>query len=161
VPDAGVAAEPPSIPPAEICTPSAADAPGESIVDPLRLIRWLLAEGEISDATLDANWDGDTLLSEKQRALIDPDFCSARPGRPCPADDVASLNALRERLAALVREEGGSSFTFQRLSRPAPEEPLGSLAPSFEVSGQAFQVGEILDGSGLRSPKLRMQLIGA
>jgi hypothetical protein len=148
-PDAGLAAESSSsIPPAEICARSAAGAPGESIIDPLRLIRWLLAEGEISDATLDANWDGDTLLSEKQRALIDPDFCSARPGRPCPADDVAALNRLRERLAALVREEGGSGFKFQRLSRPAPEERLGSLDPSLEVAGQAFQVGEILDGSG-------------
>jgi hypothetical protein len=141
-----VAAEPsPPIPPAEICTLSTSGAPGESVVDPLRLIRWLLAEGEISDATLDANWDGDTLLSEKQRALIDPDFCSARPGGPCPADDVLSLDALRERLAALVRDEGGSSFTFQRLSRPAPEERLGPLDPSFEVAGQAFQVGEVLD----------------
>jgi hypothetical protein len=117
------------------------------VVDPLRLIGWLLADGEISDATLDANWDGDTLLSEKQRALIDPAFCSARSGRPCPADDVASLDALRERLAALVREEGGSSFTFQRLGRPAAEERLGHLDPSFEAAGQAFQVGEVIDGT--------------
>jgi hypothetical protein len=118
------------------------------LVDPLRLIRWLLTEGEIGDATLDANWDGDTLLSEKQRALIDPAFCSARAGRLCPADDVASLDALRERLAALVRDEGGTSFTLQRLSRPAPEERLGPLDPAFEVAGQAFQVGEVLDTSG-------------
>jgi hypothetical protein len=149
VPEGGVAAQSsPSIPPAEICARPAAGAPGESIVDPLQLIRWLLAKGEISDATLDANWDGDTLLSEKQRALIDPDFCSARPGRPCPADDVLALEALRERLAALVREEGASSFRLQRLRRPAPGERLGVLDPSFEVAGQAFQVGEVLDSSG-------------
>jgi hypothetical protein len=144
----GAAQSSPSIPPAEICARPAAGAPGESIVDPLRLIRWLLAEGEISDATLDANWDGDTLLSEKQRALIDPDFCSARPGKPCPPDDVLALEALRERLAALVREGGASSFEFQRLRQPAPEERLGVLDPSFEVAGQAFQVGEVLDSSG-------------
>ena len=135
----------PLFPADEICRPSA-DQEIRSL-DPLRLIRWLIAVGDIGDGALDADGDGDTLLSEKQLALVQPGYCIEAIGRTCTQEDAATLQRIQERLADFVERAGGPDYVFERLRRPTIDERVESafLNPFFEVTGRRFQVAEILD----------------
>ncbi|MEM7042875.1 MAG: hypothetical protein AAF543_08700 [Pseudomonadota bacterium] len=116
-------------------------------LDPLRLIRWLIAVGDIGDAALDADGDGDTLLSEKQLALVKPDYCTADIGRACTAEEAETLERVQNRLADFVDRAGGPEFVFERLRRPTLDERIETdfLNPFLEVTGRRFQVAEVLD----------------
>src|SRR5919106_490417 len=140
-PGAGYAADS-SFPQAQICTRTDA----QTTVDPLRLIQWLLGTIPVSDAALDTDRDGNTLLSEKQLALAHRDYCAAG-ATGCTARDVAALRELHDDLAHFVATEGGENYRFERLRRPSAEERRSApfLDPALETEGQEFQIGEILD----------------
>jgi hypothetical protein len=139
--DAAAAPEP-IFPPSEICT----GTDTESTVDPLRLIQWLIATGPITDAALDTNRDGSTLLAEKQLALTAPRYCDDIAAG-CTAADDGALQGARDDLAAFVVAEGGEDYRFDRLRRPTAEERRSArfLDRALETEGQEFQIGEILD----------------
>jgi hypothetical protein len=130
-------------PEAQICSQAGAD---QATVDPLRLIQWLLGRANVSDAALDTNRDGDTLLSEKRLALVDPDYCAA-VAAGCSAGDVSALRGLHDDLGEFVATEGGEDYRFERLRHPSAEEQRSApfLDPAFETDGQEFQIGEVLD----------------
>jgi len=138
----------PLFPADQICTP-AADIELRRL-DPLRLVRWLVAVSDISDAALDADGDGDTLLSEKQLALVQPGYCTQDIGRACNAEDEETLQRIQDRLADFVDRAGGPEFVFERVRRPTIDERVeqASLNPFFEMTGRRFQVGEVLDDRG-------------
>jgi hypothetical protein len=142
----GQAAEP-VFPPDAICVDG--NAPRERAVEPLQLTRWLIAAAKVSDAALDANGDGDTLLAEKQLALVQPDYCAA-PERRCSAEDRAALESLNQRLAQFAKQAGGPGYAMARRRRPTPPERIAqaALTERLEVPGQSFQAGEILDPAG-------------
>ena len=142
------AAEQPLFPADQICSPTV--DPGLKTVDPLRLIRWLIAVSEVSDAALDANGDGDTLLEEKQLALVQPDYCTRDVGRACTPEDAETLARVQARLADFVERLGGQDYVFERIRRPSVEEwsEAEFLNPFLEVPGRRFQVAELLDVSG-------------
>ncbi len=149
-PSTAIAASPrtfdePLFPAKQICIQGASTDP--STLDPLRLIRWLIAVSDIGDAALDANGDGDTLLSEKQLALIQPDYCTEDIGRACTAEEAETLARIQNRLSDFVDRAGGADYVFERIRRPTIEERLEStfLNPFFEVTGRRFQVAEVLD----------------
>ncbi len=129
----------------QICGKS--DEPDLKTVDPLRLIRWLVAISDVSDAAFDADRDGDTLLREKQLALVQPNYCKADSRRSCTSEDAATLERVQNRLADFVRRAGGPDFVFERLRRPSVEDRAAApfLNPFFEVPGRQFQVAEVLD----------------
>jgi hypothetical protein len=133
------------LPPDKICRLAAGSE--LSIVDPFRLIRWLIAVGDLSDAALDANGDGDTLLAEKQLSLVQPGYCTREIGRACTADEAATLDRLQQRLVDFVDRAGGPDYVFERLARPSIQERVEApfLNPFFEVPGRQFQVAEVLD----------------
>lgn len=135
----------PLFPSDEICSP-AAEAEIRNL-DPLRLVRWLIAISDIGDAALDADGDGDTLLSEKQLALVQPGYCTKDIGRACTVEDVETLERIQERLADFVDRAGGPDYVFERVRRPTLEEQVEHpfLNPFFEVTGRRFQVAEVLD----------------
>jgi len=135
----------PLFPADEICGPTA-DSEVRSL-DPLRLVRWLIAISDVGDAALDADGDGDTLLSEKQLALVQPDYCIQDIGRACTAEDVETLGRIQDRLADFVDRAGGPDFVFERIRRPSIEErsEQAFLGSSFEVTDRRFQVAEVLD----------------
>ena len=135
----------PLFPTEEICRPGAESE--ISRLDPLRLIRWLIAVGDLGDAALDADGDGDTLLSEKQLALVQPGYCTEDIGRTCTADDAKTLERIQRRLGDFVARAGGPDYVFERLRRPTIDERIGAdfLNPFFEVTGRRFQVAEVLD----------------
>ncbi|MGI9506705.1 MAG: hypothetical protein ACR2RE_27000, partial [Geminicoccaceae bacterium] len=135
----------PLFPADEICSP-AAEAEIRNL-DPLRLVRWLIAISDIGDAALDANGDGDTLLSEKQLALVQPGYCTQGIGRACTAEDAETLERIQERLADFVDRDGGPDYVFERVRRPTLEEQIEHpfLNPFFEATGRRFQVAEVLD----------------
>lgn len=116
-------------------------------LDPLRLIRWLIAISDIGDAALDSDGDGDTLLSEKQLALVQPGYCTQGVGRSCTAEDAATLERIQRRLSDFVERAGGPDFVFERVRRPTVEEWTENafLNPFYEVTGRRFQVAEVLD----------------
>lgn len=138
----------PLFPSDQICLPSSDLEP--RTVDPFRLIRWLIAVSGLSDAALDADRNGDTLLLEKQLALVQPDYCTADPRRSCNEDDALTLERIQLRLGAFVAQAGGPDFVFERLRRPTIEERVDApfLNPFYEVPGRQFQVAEILDITG-------------
>ena len=135
----------PLFPADQICVQETSTAP--STLDPLRLIRWLIAVSDVGDAALDANGDGDTLLSEKQLALIQPDYCTEAIGRACTAEEAETLGRMQTRLSDFVDRAGGTDYVFERIRRPTIEERLDSpfLNPFYETTGRRFQVAEILD----------------
>ncbi len=135
----------PLFPADEICSP-AAEAEIRNL-DPLRLVRWLIAISDIGDAALDADGDGDTLLSEKQLALVQPGYCTQGIGRACTAEDAETLERIQERLADFVDRAGGPDYVFERVRRPTLEERIEHpfLNPFFETTGRRFQVAEVLD----------------
>ena len=135
----------PLFPAEEICIPGA-DEEIRSL-DPLRLIRWLIAVSDIGDAALDADGDGDTLLTEKQLALVQPGYCTQSIGRACTATDAETLERIQNRLADFVDRAGGPDYVFERVRRPTIEERVERefLNPFFEVTGRRFQVSEVLD----------------
>lgn len=138
-------ADEPLFPADQICSPGASsDIPS---VDPLRLIRWLIAVSDISDAALDADGNGDTLLSEKQLALVQPDYCTEDIGRACTADDAETLERIQDRLSDFVDRAGGADYVFERIRRPTLEERVENdfLNPFLEITGRRFQVAEVLD----------------
>ncbi len=141
-------AQEPLLPPDEICATTAMTA--ERQVDPLLLVRYLVAAGRIGDAALDANGDGDTLFAEKQLALVEPNFCQAAPGRRCTETEQSALEGLRLRLVEFAKAAGGPRYVMQRLRTPTAQERQAAefLARRFEQSGQAFQAGELLDRTG-------------
>ncbi len=147
-PAAGASLSPndePLFPADEICSPGA-DTEIRSL-DPLRLIRWLIAVSDIGDAALDADGDGDTLLSEKQLALVQPGYCTQSIGRACTAVDAETLERIQDRLADFVDRAGGADYVFERVRRPTIEERVEHefLNPFFEATGRRFQVPEVLD----------------
>ena len=129
----------------QICTPG--DDVDNRTVDPLRLIRWLIAISDVTDAALDADRNGDTLLAEKQLALVQPGFCIADPRRSCTKEDAEILQRIRARLGDFVDRAGGPGFVFERLRRPTVPERVAApfLNPFYEVPGRRFQVAEVLD----------------
>lgn len=135
----------PLFPTEEICS-AGAESEIRSL-DPLRLVRWLIAISKIGDAALDANGDGDTLLSEKQLALVQPGYCTRDIGRACTAEDAETLERIQDRLVDFVDRAGGPDYVFERLRRPTIEERVdaGFLNPFYEVTGRRFQVAEVLD----------------
>lgn len=137
--------EEPLFPTSKICTPGA-DEDIQSL-DPLRLIRWLIAISDIGDAALDADGDGDTLLLEKQLALVQPDYCTQDVGRACTADEAETLQRIQDRLGDFVDRAGGPDYVFERIRRPTIEERVERdfLNPFFEVTGRRFQIAEVLD----------------
>jgi hypothetical protein len=137
-------------PPQEICTDQAAGGAVRRQVDPLRLARYLLTVGEISDAALDANNNGDTLLAEKLLAFTEPDYCTRGVGRRCTEEDAAALMRINERLGSFAKRAGGPGYAMQRIRWPNPPDRRGRpyLAKRLEIEGQAFQAGEILDPEG-------------
>ena len=137
--------EEPLFPTDKICTPGADE--NLQNLDPLRLIRWLIAISDIGDAALDTDGDGDTLLSEKQLALVQPGYCTQDVGRACTAEEAETLQRIQDRLGDFVDRAGGPSYVFERLRRPTIEERVESdfLNPFFEVTGRRFQVAEVLD----------------
>ena len=139
------AADEPLFPTDQICV-AGADS-DLATLDPLRLIRWLIAISDIGDAALDANGDGDTLLAEKQLALTQPNYCTQDIGRACTADDEATLSRIQARLSDFVDRAGGPEFVFERLRRPTLDERVkhGFLNPFYEITGRRFQVAEVLD----------------
>ncbi len=142
------ALEQPLFPADQICSPTV--DPTLKTVDPLRLIRWLIAVSEVSDAALDADGDGDTLLEEKQLALVQPDYCTRDVGRACTPEDAETLARVQERLADFVERLGGTDYVFERIRRPSVEEwsEAAFLNPFLEVPGRRVQVAELLDVSG-------------
>lgn len=141
---AGIGDEP-LFPPEKICRPSAVeDLP---TLDPFRLIRWLIAVSDIGDSALDSDGNGDTLLAEKQLALVQPGYCTKDVRRACTVEDAETLTLIQARLADFVERAGGPSFVFERVRRPTLEERVNEsfLNPFFEVSGRRFQVAEVLD----------------
>ena len=138
----------PLFPAEQICTP-AADLDLRRL-DPLRLIRWLVAVSDISDAALDADGDGDTLLSEKQLAFVQPGYCTQGIGRACTEEDEQTLTRIQGRLADFVDRAGGPDYVFERVRRPTLDERLeqADLNPFFEMPGRRFQVAEVLDIRG-------------
>ncbi len=132
----------------QICTPGTEQEP--RTVDPFRLVRWLIAVSGLSDAALDADRNGDTLLAEKQLALVQPDFCKADPRRSCNKNDASTLERIQQRLGDFVDRAGGPAYVFERLRRPTIEERVSSafLNPFYEVPGRQFQVAEVLDITG-------------
>ncbi len=139
------ASDAPLFPADEICSPGADEEIGN--LDPLRLIRWLIAVSDIGDAALDADGDGDTLLTEKQLALVQPGYCTQGLGRACTATDAETLERIQDRLADFVDRAGGPDYVFERVRRPTIEERVEQefLNPFFEVTGRRFQVSEVLD----------------
>lgn len=139
------ASDEPLFPSDKICSPGA-EAEIRSL-DPLRLIRWLIAVSDIGDAALDADGDGDTLLAEKQLALVQPGYCTQDIGRACTAEDAERLGRIQTRLADFVDRAGGPDYVFERVRRPTIEERIARdfLNPFFEVTGRRFQVAEVLD----------------
>jgi len=135
----------PLFPTDEICIAGAADS--LPTLDPLRLIRWLIAVSDIGDAALDADGDGDTLLSEKQLALVQPGYCTEGIGRACTAEDETTLLRVQDRLSDFADRAGGPAYVFERFRRPTIEERVAAdfLNPFFEMTGRRFQVAEILD----------------
>ena len=135
----------PLFPAEQICVQETTTDP--STLDPLRLIRWLIAVSDIGDAALDANGDGDTLLAEKQLALIQRDYCTEDVGRACTAEEAETLARIQNRLSDFVDRAGGADYVFERIRRPTIEERLEStfLNPFFETTGRRFQVAEVLD----------------
>ncbi len=135
----------PLFPADKICTTGAAS--DLKTLDPFRLVRWLIAISDIGDAALDSNGDGDTLLSEKQLALVQPGYCTQGLGRACTATEAETLSRIQERLATFVDRAGGADYVFERLRRPTLEEraDAGFLNPFYEVTGRRFQVAEVLD----------------
>jgi hypothetical protein len=135
----------PLFPADQICIQGASTDPWT--LDPFRLIRWLVAVSDIGDAALDANGDGDTLLSEKQLALVQQDYCTEGIGRACTADEAETLTRIQDRLSDFVDRAGGANYVFERMRRPTIDERLESefLNPFFEVTGRRFQVAEVLD----------------
>ncbi len=142
------ASDEPLFPADLICTPSAELEP--RTVSPLRLLRWLIAVSDVSDAALDADRNGDTLLREKQLALVQPDFCTADVRRSCTEEDAGTLGRIQERLADFVDRAGGPEYVFERLRRPMIEERTETpfLNPFYEVPGRQFQIAEVLDITG-------------
>jgi hypothetical protein len=100
----------------------------------------------VSDAALDTDRDGSTLLSEKQLALAHPDYCAA-VATGCTVADAAALRRLHDDLARFGATEGGQNYRFERLRRPSAEERQSApfLDPALEAEGQEFQIGEVLD----------------
>ncbi|MDH3658887.1 MAG: hypothetical protein OEU92_02475 [Alphaproteobacteria bacterium] len=139
------AGDAPLFPADEICSPVATSEVRS--LDPLRLVRWLIAISEIGDAALDADGDGDTLLGEKQLALTQPGYCTRDIGRACTTEDAATLDRIQARLADFVDRAGGPDYVFERRRRPTIEERVQAdfLNPFFEVTGRRFQVAEVLD----------------
>ena len=135
----------PLFPADEICLSSGVEF--QRTVDPFRLIRWLLAVSNITDAALDADRNGDTLLAEKQLALVQPGFCIADPRRSCTAEDAETLERIQKRLGDFADRAGGPDFVFERLRRPTIPERFEApfLNPFYEVPGRQFQVAEVLD----------------
>ncbi len=142
------AGDEPLFPAGQICGPSAELEP--RTVSPLRLLRWLIAVSDISDAALDADRNGDTLLGEKQLALVQPDFCTADVRRSCTEEDATTLERIQKRLADFVDRAGGPDYVFERLRRPTIKERTEAsfLNPFYEVPGRQFQVAEVLDITG-------------
>ncbi|NJO38365.1 MAG: hypothetical protein HC871_13100 [Rhizobiales bacterium] len=135
----------PLFPADRICRPGASSETRS--LDPLRLIRWLIAISDIGDAALDADGDGSTLLAEKQLALVQPGYCTQDVGRACTAEEALTLARIQQRLADFVERAGGSDYVFERVRRPTLEERIESevLNPFYEVTGRRFQVAEVLD----------------
>jgi hypothetical protein len=135
-------------PPEEIC--SASTDPTLKTVDPLRLIRWLVAVSDISDAALDADRNGDTLLAEKQLAFVQPDYCTRDVRRSCTAGDAETLQRIQDRLGQFAERAGGRDYVLERIRRPTIEERVAApfLNPFYEVPGRQFQVAELLDVTG-------------
>ncbi|MGI9501101.1 MAG: hypothetical protein ACR2P3_13775 [Geminicoccaceae bacterium] len=135
----------PLFPADQICSPGAASEVRS--LDPLRLIRWLIAVSDIGDAALDADGDGDTLLAEKQLALVQPGYCTQDIGRACTAEEAETLTRIQDRLGDFADRAGGPDYIFERLRRPTIEERVDRdfLNPFFEVPGRRFQVAEVLD----------------
>lgn len=136
-------AEQTPVPQDAVCRPSGGEA-GRA-VDPLALIRWAIETSGLGDAVLDADDDGDTLLEEKQLALVDPFYCR-RSEVACNEADAAAQHAIHDRLDDFVREQGGRSYRFERIRRPDPAErnDFAFLAEHYEVVDRAFQLGEVL-----------------
>lgn len=136
----------PVFPTDKICVADPTLTPPRRVVNPLYLVRELIAEGPVSDAALDANGDGDTLLIEKQLAFTQLNYCHASPERQCTPQDEKALIRLHDKLEEFARTEGGAWFDFERLSEPDPVDraAVPALDAAFEVEGQAYQVGEIL-----------------
>lgn len=136
----------PGFPPEEICTFDPAEIPPRRLVDPSRLIRWLIADGQVSDAALDANADGDTLLVEKQLTFTQPDYCAV-PGRNCTTADAAAIRRLHDQMDEFVGTQGGAYYRFERLQQPdaVDRAAVPALDAAFEVEGQHFQIGEVLN----------------
>lgn len=145
---AAQAGDEPLFPADEICSPGT-DLDHRT-VEPLRLLRWLIAVSDLSDAALDADRNGDTLLAEKQLALVQPGFCTADPRRSCTVEDSETLERIQERLGDFVNRAGGPDYVFERLRRPSIEERFEApfLNPFYEVPGRQFQVAEVLDITG-------------
>jgi len=142
---AAQASDEPLFPTDEICSPGGSD--DNRTVDPIRLIRWLVAVSDVADAALDADRNGDTLLAEKQLALVQPAFCTADARRSCTAEDAETLERIQGRLGDFVDRAGGPDFVFERVRRPSIPERMEApfLNPFYEVPGRQFQVAEVLD----------------
>lgn len=140
----------PAFPPDEVCAADPDLTPQQQAVRPLFLIRHLIEAGPVSDAALDTDGDGDTLLVEKQLAFTQPNYCQAAPGRQCSSQDEAALRRLHGQLAEFVRTQGGAWYQFERLRRPdaADRAAVPALDPAFQAEGQSFQIGEVLDVPG-------------
>lgn len=138
----------PLFPGDQICR--ASDGSETRTLDPFRLIRWLIAVSGLSDAALDADRNGDTLLAEKQLALVQPGYCTADPRRSCNEDDALALERIQIRLGDFVARAGGPDYVFERIRRPTIEERVEApfLNPFYEVLGRQFQVAELLDITG-------------
>jgi len=136
-------AEPPAVPQEAVCRPG--DGEATRAVDPLALIRWAIEVSDLSDRVLDADDDGDTLLEEKQLALVDPFYCR-RPEVACGEADTAAQQRIHDRLDGFVRAQGGRAYRFERIRRPDPVERNGAefLAERYEVADRRFQLGETL-----------------
>lgn len=134
-------------PPDAVCVALATDESERRVLDPSRLIRWAISTAAISDAALDANGDGDTLLIEKQLALTQPGYCAAAPTRGCTEADARALRSLQDGLRTFVAAEGGALYHFERIRRPDPLDLAGApaLDPDFETPDQPFHLGEVLD----------------
>ncbi len=132
----------------QICGANA--EPDPRTLDPLRLIRWLIAVSDISDAAFDSDRNGDTLLREKQLALVQPNYCTADVRRSCTAEDAETLERVQERLADFVTRAGGPDYVFERLRRPTSEERAEAsfLDEIHEVPDRQFQIAEVLDVTG-------------
>lgn len=145
---AAQASDEPLFPDDQICGPGNDLEP--RTVDPFRLVRWLIAVSGLSDAALDADRNGDTLLAEKQLVLVQPDYCTADPRRSCNEDDALTLERIQKRLGDFVARAGGPDYVFERLRRPSIEERVDTpfLNPFYEIVGRQFQVAEVLDITG-------------